>query len=159
MIEIGRVCLKIAGRDGGKKAVVVDILDNNYVVIAGETRKRKCNVNHLEFLNKTVKIKKGASDAELEKALKSEGIILRKTKPKKAGPRPLRQHKARPMVKPETVARKKKTKEAKPETGPETIAKPETKTEPGADTKTLNQKEKAKTGKPAAKAAKKAVNS
>ena len=58
MIEIGRLCLKIAGRDAGKKCLIVDILDHKFVLIDGETRRRKCNALHLEPMNQSIKIEK-----------------------------------------------------------------------------------------------------
>ena len=69
MLEIGKVCMKIAGRDAGKLAVIVEILDEPYVLIDGEVRRRKCNILHLEPLEKKVEIKKGASHSEVVKAL------------------------------------------------------------------------------------------
>ena len=56
MIEIGRVIVKLAGRDAGKKGLIIDILDNKFVMIDGETRRRKCNILHLEPLNQVVKV-------------------------------------------------------------------------------------------------------
>ena len=47
MFQIGLLCTKIAGRDADKKCVIVEVLDNNYVIIDGETRRRKCNIQHL----------------------------------------------------------------------------------------------------------------
>jgi large subunit ribosomal protein L14e len=83
--EIGRVCVKLAGRDAGKKCVVVDVLDKGFVLIDGETRRRKVNSLHLEPLAQVVEISKGASTEACCKAL---GIEPRKSKPKKAGPKP-----------------------------------------------------------------------
>lgn len=77
MFDIGRVCIKTAGRDTGKYAVVIDILDKDkgYVLIDGYVRRRKCNIKHLEPLEKTVNIKKSAGTQEVIKALKELGII------------------------------------------------------------------------------------
>ncbi len=50
MTEVGTVCLKIAGRDAGMKAVVVEKLDKEFVLIDGQVRRRKCNIKHLEPL-------------------------------------------------------------------------------------------------------------
>ena len=47
-IEIGRICVKTAGRDASKKCVIIDLLDDKYVLIDGETRRRKCNIIHIE---------------------------------------------------------------------------------------------------------------
>ena len=82
MIEIGRLCVKIAGRDAGKKCLIVDILDDRFVLIDGATRRRKCNVLHLEPLNQVIQIKKNASHDDVAKALKEIGVESLFTKPK-----------------------------------------------------------------------------
>lgn len=70
-MEIGRVCIKISGRETGRKCVIVDKIDDNYVLVSGiGVRRRRCNIRHLEPLEEVVKIKKGAPDKEVEKALK-----------------------------------------------------------------------------------------
>ena len=58
MYKVGRLCVKLAGRDAGKKCVIVDVLKDNYVMIDGATRRRKCNIAHLEPLDKCIKIKR-----------------------------------------------------------------------------------------------------
>jgi large subunit ribosomal protein L14e len=88
MLEIGRVCVKIAGRDAGLKCVIVEQLDDNYVLIDGETRRRKCNIAHLEPLDQTVDLKKGASHADVAKAFEKLGYGAHATKAKKAAARP-----------------------------------------------------------------------
>ena len=112
VFEVGRVCMKIAGRDARKKCVVVDILDNTYVMIDGETRRRKCNIAHLEPLNLAVGIKANASNEEIVKALKEEGIVcdMKKDSKKQPQARPKKQ-----KAKKKTAAPAKKVKaEAKP---------------------------------------------
>jgi large subunit ribosomal protein L14e len=88
MIEVGRICVKIAGRDAARKCVVVDILDNRLVMIDGETRRRKCSIMHLEPTGTKIELKKGASHEEVKAELAKIGITTRETKPKKAGERP-----------------------------------------------------------------------
>jgi large subunit ribosomal protein L14e len=34
-IEIGRICVKLTGREAGRKCVIVDIIDKSFVVITG----------------------------------------------------------------------------------------------------------------------------
>ncbi len=92
-MEIGRVCVKLAGRDAGKKCVVVDILEGNYVLIDGATRRRKCNILHLEPLNEVINIKKGASHSEVEKEFKKLGYDVWSTKPKKVAEKPKKKRK------------------------------------------------------------------
>ncbi|MBI4452651.1 50S ribosomal protein L14e [Candidatus Woesearchaeota archaeon] len=82
MIEVGRLVTKIAGRDAGCKAIIVEILDDKYVLLDGETRRRKCNILHIEPLNQKIEIKKNASHEEVAKVLKDIGIETRQTKPK-----------------------------------------------------------------------------
>ncbi len=91
MIEVGRLCVKTAGRDAGKKCVVIEVLDANFVMIDGETRRRKCNILHLEPLDKTADIKKNASHAEVVKAFESLGFAVHAPKTKqKTAARPMR---------------------------------------------------------------------
>ena len=90
MIELGRLCIKTAGRDAGKKCVVVDVLDDHIVMIDGQTRRRKCNMAHLEPLRDVLKLKKGSTHAEVVAAFKKLGLEMKETKAKKAAPRPMR---------------------------------------------------------------------
>lgn len=74
-MKVGMVCLKIAGRDAGKLAVVVNILKKGYVLIDGDLRRRKCNILHLEPLGKSVNIKENASTDEVAEELKKNSLI------------------------------------------------------------------------------------
>jgi len=82
MFDVGRICIKIAGRDAGEKCVVVEVLDDKFVTIDGMTRRRKCNKIHLEPLNQTLDIKKSASHDDVTKAFKTLDLVARNTKPK-----------------------------------------------------------------------------
>jgi large subunit ribosomal protein L14e len=73
-IDIGRVCVKLLGRESGKKCIVVDIVDKNFVLITGPkqlngVKRRRVNVSHIEPTEKKVDIKRGESDEDLMKAL------------------------------------------------------------------------------------------
>ena len=35
-IEVGRVCVKTAGREAGEKCAIVEIIDENFVEVVGE---------------------------------------------------------------------------------------------------------------------------
>jgi large subunit ribosomal protein L14e len=75
-IAVGRICVKLAGREAGKKCVIVDIIDKNFVLITGPkevtgVKRRRTNINHIEPLRNNIKIKRGASDEEVTKALKT----------------------------------------------------------------------------------------
>jgi len=78
-IEVGRVCVKIAGREAGRKCVIVDIIDENFVLITGPksltgVKRRRVNIKHIEPLDKTIDIPKGASDEEVLKAIREAGL-------------------------------------------------------------------------------------
>ncbi len=76
MFEVGRVCIKLAGREAGKKAVVVEKIDRNFVLVdSPEIKRRRCNVKHLEPLDVVLKIAEGASKEEIEKAMKEAGLL------------------------------------------------------------------------------------
>ena len=60
----------MAGRDMGGKCVIIDIVDDSNVLVSGDgVRRRKVNIAHLELLTDVVEVKKGASDADVAKAL------------------------------------------------------------------------------------------
>ncbi len=57
-IEVGRICVKIAGREAGEKCVIVEVIDDKFVEVVGTTMKnRKCNIKHLEPVDQTMEIK------------------------------------------------------------------------------------------------------
>jgi large subunit ribosomal protein L14e len=95
MIEIGRICMKTAGRDAGLKCAIIDILDDNFVLIDGETRRRKCNILHLEPLNQVIKIKKNASHEDIKKEFEAIGLKARETKPKPKTEKPVKKKKSK----------------------------------------------------------------
>jgi large subunit ribosomal protein L14e len=73
-IEVGRICVKLTGREAGKKCVIVDVVDKNFALITGPKavtgiRRRRTNVDHLEPTDEMVELKKGAADDEVQKAL------------------------------------------------------------------------------------------
>ena len=73
-MEVGRICVKLLGREAGKKCVVVDVIDKNFVQVTGPkaltgVRRRRTNVDHLEPTPESIELKKGALDEEVEKAL------------------------------------------------------------------------------------------
>ncbi|MBU2639566.1 MAG: 50S ribosomal protein L14e [Nanoarchaeota archaeon] len=88
-MKIGQLCIKTAGRDAGQYCVVVENIDNTYVVIDGNLRRKKCNISHLEVLDKVLKIKEKASSDVVKKALEKEEIkIFKKGEKRTAKERP-----------------------------------------------------------------------
>jgi len=139
MIELGRVCVKIAGRDAGLTCVIIDVIDSNTVLIDGQTRRRKCNIVHLEPLDKMVKVAKNASSADVATALKGIGVEVvakkskaattrprkvRKVKEKKPAKKKAASKKVTKKVTKEAASEKAKPEEVKPEAGKEAVPKP-----------------------------------
>ena len=85
-IEVGRLCVKLSGREAGKKCVVVDVMDKSFVLITGPqsvsgVRRRRVNMNHIEPLEASVEIKRGASDEDVASVLKKAGKLEDMAKP------------------------------------------------------------------------------
>jgi large subunit ribosomal protein L14e len=133
MFEVGRICVKIAGRDSGQTCVIVEQIDERYVMVDGQTRRRKCNVSHLEPTKKTVTIKAKASHDDVVKALDGIGVVVakkgavRKTKDRL---QKQRANKTKPVkVAPKVPKAPKKAKAVEPKVEPKVEVKAEPKVE------------------------------
>ena len=79
-IEVGRICVKILGREAGKKCVIVDVVDKNFVLITGPKtvsgiKRRRANITHIEPTSEKLEMKRGATDEEIAEALKTAGKL------------------------------------------------------------------------------------
>ena len=79
-IEVGRICVKTSGRETGMRCVIVEIIDKNFVLITGPksitgVKRRRANVNHIRPTEDTIKIRRGASDEDIAKALSKTGKV------------------------------------------------------------------------------------
>jgi len=73
-MEVGRVCVKLAGREAGEKCVIVEVIDKTYVLVSGpNVKRRRCNIKHLEPLPNKLEIGKGASDEDINRSLQAAG--------------------------------------------------------------------------------------
>lgn len=95
MFEVGRLCIKTAGREAGKYCVIVKKVDENFVMITGpksltRVKRRRCNINHLEPMAEKIDIKSDASDTDILKAYQEASIFVKlgMEKPKKAKEKP-----------------------------------------------------------------------
>jgi len=69
-IDIGRICEKLSGREAGKRCVIVDVVDRNYVIVTGPlsltgVRRRRVNMNHIKPLDEIIDISRNASDEDI----------------------------------------------------------------------------------------------
>ncbi len=88
-IDVGRICVKLTGREAGKKCVIVDIVDRNFVLVSGPkqvngVKRRRVNTIHIEPTERKIDIKRGESDEEIVKALDESTVAYLKeaVKPK-----------------------------------------------------------------------------
>jgi large subunit ribosomal protein L14e len=134
---VGRLIVKLAGRDAGQIGVIVEELKDDYVLVDGSVRRRKCNLKHVEILDTKADIKAGATHSDVVSALAKLGVkvVDRKPKVKKAAP-------AKKEKKAEKKAEKAAKKEAKKAEKKEAkVAKKEAKKKPA---KTVTKKSAAK---------------
>ena len=87
-IEVGRICFKQAGREIGKKCVVIDVMDKSFVLVTGPKKvtgikRRRVNIVHVMPLQDKVDVKRGASDEEVTSVLESAGKLQEMTQPVK----------------------------------------------------------------------------
>ena len=76
VMDVGRVCVKLTGREAGSRCVIVDVIDRNYVMVTGPeeltgVRRRRVNLSHLRPLDETVDISRNASDDDIASLFKS----------------------------------------------------------------------------------------
>ena len=69
-MDVGRICLKLKGREAAKRCVVVDVIDRNYVMVTGPfdltgVKRRRVNMSHLKPLDEVIEIPRNASDQEI----------------------------------------------------------------------------------------------
>lgn len=79
-VEVGRICMKTAGRENGKKCVIVDVMDKSFVLITGPkavtgVKRKRANLSHIMPLQDKVDLKRGASDEEVTQMLTAEGKL------------------------------------------------------------------------------------
>jgi len=139
MLEVGRVCLKTAGREAGRYCIVLKKMDENFVLVTGpkettKVKRRRCNIEHLEPLMEKIKIAAEASDSEVMKEFSREGLYekLGIKKPDTESLKRIREEKAKRKAKakprPEKKVRQKPRKEKPKEK--ESAKKAEPKPEP-----------------------------
>jgi large subunit ribosomal protein L14e len=85
-VEVGRICIKMAGRESGKKCVIVDVMDKSFVLVTGPkkvtgVKRKRVNMSHIQILQDKLDIKRGASDEEVTSTLEKAGKIKEMAQP------------------------------------------------------------------------------
>lgn len=68
-MEVGRVCVKIAGKESGRVCVVVEKIDENFVIVDGFVKRRRCNIKHLEPLPYKIEVSKDDKKEEIQRKI------------------------------------------------------------------------------------------
>jgi len=79
-ISVGRIVTKLMGREAGRRAVVTELIDRNFVEITGPydltgVKRRRVNINHIEPSDHVLDIKKGSDDATITSAIEADDDI------------------------------------------------------------------------------------
>lgn len=77
-VHVGSICIKKCGREAGRPCVVIDLIDESFVLVTGPrtlsgVKRRRVNINHLEPTQIELKITQGASDEDVVAAAELEG--------------------------------------------------------------------------------------
>lgn len=120
-LEIGRVCIKVAGRETGKYCVVLKKITDektkskSFVLVTGPklltgVKRRQCNVEHLEPTQYTLEIKEDASEEEVLAAFEKAGLITKFGLKRPSAAEVKGEKEERPKVKKEKPKKEKKKK-------------------------------------------------
>lgn len=75
LLDVGRVCVKVRGRDAGGVCVIVDSPKKGKVLVDGaDVRRREIGINDVEPTPTILKVKKGASTDSVVKELDKAGL-------------------------------------------------------------------------------------
>jgi len=85
LLEVGRVCMKIAGREAGSYCAIVKPAgaakeEKSFVFISGPKlltgiKRRKCNIDHLRATEFKIEIAEDANDEQIIEAYEKSGLI------------------------------------------------------------------------------------
>ncbi|MBI4010308.1 MAG: 50S ribosomal protein L14e [Candidatus Aenigmarchaeota archaeon] len=87
-LEVGRVCMKLVGREAGRLCVVLNNITNektkknSFVMVTGPRlltgiKRRKANITHLEPTRHILEIKEDATDEEIIEAYKKANVVTK----------------------------------------------------------------------------------
>ena len=115
LFTVGRICMKLAGRDAGQKCVVLSEVAEGKVLVDGATRRRSVNINHLEPLTTVLELAADASHEAVGKAFESAGLNVWNTKSRKATDKPKKSKKVKAKKVDKKSAKKAKKADKKTE--------------------------------------------
>ena len=119
--KIGRICLKLAGRDAGRKCAIVEVVDDRFVVVDGNVRSKKVNVKHLEPLAEEIEVGKGSHE-EVKAAFEKLSLAVWEKRSKEKKDRPRKVKKKKVVAEKSKKEKKAEIKEVKKAKSKEKVA-------------------------------------
>lgn len=79
-LEVGRVCMKIVGRESGAYCVVLKNVNKSFALVTGPkiltgVKRRNANVLHLEPTQYKIEVSEDASDDQVVTAMEKSGLV------------------------------------------------------------------------------------
>jgi len=124
VLEVGRVCLKIVGREAGRYCVIIKPAgkskeERSFVFVTGPelltgVKRRKCNINHLQATEHKFDVQEDASEEQALAAYEKAGLTV-KLGLKKPSAAQMKAKEEKMKEKEERAKEQAKTKEQKKE--------------------------------------------
>lgn len=83
MFEIGRLVLKVAGRDAGKVGVIISPVQDKKILVDGLVRRKNVSTKHIIPLKATIKVKENETKEVILKELEKLGYKIEEKYTKK----------------------------------------------------------------------------
>lgn len=80
--EIGRVCMKVSGREAGKYCVILKKENKSFVLVTGPkmltgVKRRKSNIEHLEPTQYIIEVPENGSDEMVMDGFRKAGLLAK----------------------------------------------------------------------------------
>ena len=82
MLSPGRVCRKTSGAEKGNICAILENIDDKFVIVDGDVKRRKCNIRHLEPLNQVINLDNTMSTEDVKKELSALGYEIHEKRKK-----------------------------------------------------------------------------
>lgn len=128
-LDVGRVCMKVVGRESGMYCVVLKNINKSFIEITGPKlltgiKRRRVNINHVEPTKYKLELKEGADENEVLAAFEKARLVKKFNlkKPSAADMKSEKEKEAKKEIK-EKVEPEKKTEAVKKEKKPKEKSK------------------------------------
>lgn len=122
LLDAGRICMKIAGREAGRYCVVLKNVNKSFVLVTGPkiltgVKRRNANVSHLEATPYKIEVTENSSDEDIVSAMQKANLVkklnLRMPSAAELKAREEKEKEETPKAEEKPVEKKKKEAKAK----------------------------------------------